>query len=1198
MKTLFVTSLTLFTLAGNLDAQLPGVTPDVTVSGSVMIDGQPAGDVLVGLREGAQVRTDAKGQYSIKVSKGYSGLLFASSPGVTFTPSARDLSNVSFSINGLDFAGKRSPAPPTSVKVRGVVRRATGDAAPAVTISFSNGGPTVVTGSDGSYEGQLAIGYTGIGTPRGDGQFAPISRNYASVQTDQISQDYVFTASPLPPPSIKVGGVVRRSTGGPAAGVSISFSNGGPTVTTGADGGYEGQLVIGYTGIATPRSDGQFAPASRNYANLQTDQTAQDYVLASSQLPPAAIKLSGMVRLASGGAAAGVSISFSNGGPTAITGANGAYSGQLPMNYSGVATPRGDGQFTPASRNYVNLQSDQIGQDYTFESSLSLPRSVRISGKIRNWNREPVGGVLLTTTTGTGGQSDASGSYEISVDSSFVGTITPIKEGYDFLPSSRAYTLPSFDLPWEDFVAIEKSESITTLRISGFVRRISGDPISGAILSIGNDAKALSDSTGNYLLPVPVGFTGSVTASHASFSFSTGVRAYENLQGDQLGQDFTGTAKSIPMTITGPACPLPAATVAVPFAATFELSGALGYVDWNLAAGDVLPGLTLGRATGELRGAPLRSGRFDFVVEATTTSAQSARKICALTVNPAPDEVSAECTRPIKYPSPNTEAFLDQLVTSTGKTDSVCSLPPPMSTVHSSDSTVYASFVAASLRAGDVVSVEWFSPGHHLYRETSFVPVKENGNFCFRASIPLAGSSAARQPGPWRVRVLVNGSSIGVAQFVVAQINPKAAGMPVIEKLTSAREARNDNCIAPEAVSAFVGVIGEQKTWMAFQANSRGTVRFDYLAPNGKTYRSFVSETLNSSGQCMTATINLAQVDRANVYGQWTVAISFNGTALASTSFTVAPALLQDAVTTRGAGEELSSCVAPSANNGFTFRDDRAQVWFQLNDIRAGGKAYVEWLDPAGTVLSRDVWEPTASDGDWCFSTDFPIRTSITQRPAGIWKVRIGWDAYPVAVLPFFVGPIEVDQFAMSDRATGCGVPPYVDGFGPGDDQAVAWVRVAGAIKGDSMRVDWLMPDGARKNGKSVNVSGTGLAYTMGALPITRSTTLGRWNAQIHWNEKLLLSVPFTVGAGAENRIQSSDPQGMPRNPGELRDSLTGGPACSDCPPNHIQRQPFTILGDVEAGEDMNENSRALEVVRSEFKMPAQAARRSRERNE
>src|SRR6185436_13794592 len=131
--------------------------------------------------------------------------------------------------------------------------------------------------------------------------------------------------------------------------------------------------------------------------------------------------------------------------------------------------------------------------------------------------------------------------------------------------------------------------------------------------------------------------------------------------------------------------PLPTAIVDVPFTASFVLSGAQGEAYWNLIPANAVPGLTLDRASGELRGTPIRSGRFDFVVEATTSSRQSARKSCSLTVNAAPDVTNAVCMSPRSTPQPPTGGELDNIVTSTLKTDSPFTLPRPMTTVRSSD---------------------------------------------------------------------------------------------------------------------------------------------------------------------------------------------------------------------------------------------------------------------------------------------------------------------------------------------------------------------------------------------------------------------------------------------------------------------------------------------------------------------------------
>lgn len=64
-----------------------------------------------------------------------------------------------------------------------------------VTITFSNGGGTVFTGSLGIYSHRVSVGWSGTATPSMTNYtFDPSSRSYSDVTSDQVNQDY--TANP------------------------------------------------------------------------------------------------------------------------------------------------------------------------------------------------------------------------------------------------------------------------------------------------------------------------------------------------------------------------------------------------------------------------------------------------------------------------------------------------------------------------------------------------------------------------------------------------------------------------------------------------------------------------------------------------------------------------------------------------------------------------------------------------------------------------------------------------------------------------------------------------------------------------------------------------------------------------------------------------------------------------------------------
>jgi len=144
----------------------------------------------------------------------------------------------------------------------------------------------------------------------------------------------------------------------------------------------------------------------------------------------------------SGNAAQGdVQISY-DGGSTGTDG-QGNYSFTVAYGWSGTVTPSLPGYlFSPLSRQYVNLTSNQTGQNFQ-----ATPATVTISGTT-NWP-----GVLLFYTGGSM-SSDGSGFYTITVPYGWSGTVTPSLQGYAFNPTQRDYSNVVTNLTGQNFTVV------------------------------------------------------------------------------------------------------------------------------------------------------------------------------------------------------------------------------------------------------------------------------------------------------------------------------------------------------------------------------------------------------------------------------------------------------------------------------------------------------------------------------------------------------------------------------------------------------------------------------------------------------------------------------------------------------------------------------------------------------------------------
>ena len=144
-----------------------------------------------------------------------------------------------------------------------------------------------------------------------------------------------------------------------------------------------------------------------------------------------------------------------------------------------------------------------------------------------------VAGVVLSYTYGTSRtvNSQADGSYSLQVPHGWSGTVTPSKSGYIFSPTNRTYTNITGHQTGQNYMAIP-------------LHSISGNTgVGGVVLNYTyiTPKTVISQSNGSYSFTVPESWGGTVTPSHACFTFNPVNRDYTNVTSDQTDQDYTAT---------------------------------------------------------------------------------------------------------------------------------------------------------------------------------------------------------------------------------------------------------------------------------------------------------------------------------------------------------------------------------------------------------------------------------------------------------------------------------------------------------------------------------------------------------------------------------------------------------------------------------------------------------------------------------
>jgi hypothetical protein len=270
-------------------------------------------------------------------------------------------------------------------------------------------------------------------------------------QTDQTGVDAFITKISA---DYTISGTIT-SSGNPLANVVLNGLPGNPQ--TNAQGQYTALAISGWTGTATPTLAGYaFIPPSRNYTNIASDKTNQNYT-ASLILT---YTISGTVAEGTR-AIQGASVAFSYDGHVEETDINGRYAYAVPPGTTTTVTPSHSSYsaWTPPNRTIANITADQPNQDFQ-----GTPKTYRISGRVTD-GTNPVAGVTITFSFyGHTETTAADGTYSYNMPPNSSTLITPGKTGYSsWTPAVRELTNITSDQPNQDFQGTNLSAPKMTL---------------------------------------------------------------------------------------------------------------------------------------------------------------------------------------------------------------------------------------------------------------------------------------------------------------------------------------------------------------------------------------------------------------------------------------------------------------------------------------------------------------------------------------------------------------------------------------------------------------------------------------------------------------------------------------------------------------------------------------------------------------
>lgn len=327
-----------------------------TISGVVSDGVNPIFGAAITLSIGGGTISGPDGSYSLIVPCGWGGTVTPMKVGWVFTPPSIFFEWVDDNYTQ-DFVGTASSTTYTISGQVGDDRGGTG--LDGVEIEFYNGISihTETTAGGGFYSYTVPVYWTGTVTPNLIGYY--FTPAFAAVLPIQSNVTHNFTGVFN---NYTISGVVTDNNLNPLAGVTLTLSTGGSDIT-GPNGTYSFTLIHGWSGTLTPsRAGWVFEPRKRTYNGLMSDQTNQNYM---GYQGSSRVTISGAVKQSNGIGIPGVTLNFTPGPGTATTDDNGDYSKLVLSGWSGTVTPsKADYTFSPTSRTYSDIRTDQPNQDY------------------------------------------------------------------------------------------------------------------------------------------------------------------------------------------------------------------------------------------------------------------------------------------------------------------------------------------------------------------------------------------------------------------------------------------------------------------------------------------------------------------------------------------------------------------------------------------------------------------------------------------------------------------------------------------------------------------------------------------------------------------------------------------------------------------------------------------------------------------
>jgi subtilisin family serine protease len=213
-----------------------------------------------------------------------------------------------------------------------------------------------------------------------------------------------------------------------------------------------------------------------------------------------------------------------------------------------------------------------------------------------------------------------------------------------------------------------------------------------------------------------------------------------------------------------------------------------------------------------------------------------------------------------------------------------CREPDEVKEFHRRDSRAYLWYLIRNAKAGDRASVAFHGPGGELHRTSAVDPLPSGGNWCFRFSLPIAGSDAASMFGDWEAHAQLNDETLASARFRVLPVE-------IADRMTAKSLPEDYRCgvVAPKPAESFLPSDPQVHLYMFLKgAQAEEVVRSEWVSPSGEVVRRTSWAPISSAGNwCFRSAVDLAGTAMAEQLGDWTIRVFLNDFRLFTQPFKV-----------------------------------------------------------------------------------------------------------------------------------------------------------------------------------------------------------------------------------------------------------------------------------------------------------------------